>query len=58
MTDRENLERQLAQCRRLSLSLTDTAIVDRLTEFAAELEARIRDLGAARERDAQGSPES
>ncbi len=44
MTEREDLERQLIQCRRLSRSLTDALTVERLSKLADELEARIIDM--------------
>jgi len=46
MANRDELERQLDQCRRLARSLTDKPAVERLVDFADELESRLKTLDA------------
>ena len=46
MTERNELEQQAAQCRRLARSLSDKPVIDALSKLADELEARITDMDA------------
>jgi len=50
MTEKEELERQVAQCRRLARSVTDEKAVEALTRLADELEARLKDMASGGER--------
>ena len=44
MAEREELERQAIQCRRLAGSTTDEMAIEALSKLADELEARISDI--------------
>lgn len=46
--DRRELERRLAQVRRLIVGFTDTQTVERLTKLAEEIEGELRAADAAR----------
>ena len=48
MTEKENRERQLAQCRRMAASLTDISTIERLSRLAKDLEASVLDINANR----------
>jgi hypothetical protein len=58
MIEKEELERQAIQCRRLAGSVTDQVTIERLSKMADDLEARIRDMdtGEDRQLSAGGSP--
>jgi hypothetical protein len=44
MAERDEIERQVDQCRRLARSTTDKQAVEALSKLADELEDKIRDI--------------